>query len=1004
MKLWRTGLLLVAGMLAWVGMAVGATEEGGKLAAEILRAARVDAGFCVHLGCGDGRLTAELCRGRNVLVHGLSADPQAAAAARRHIQAEGLYGQASAQCSPLARLPYADGLANLVVAEGLPALLKAGLAPGEIGRVLCPGGVAVVRAGTTRIEGLEPAGGSGEWAAFRKPRTQGMDDWTHRAYDASGNCVSHDTALGPLATLRWLAGPIWPMGTGYQVSNGGLLAAGGRVFNVTMNELSNAGRIPQTRNNTWFLTARDAYSGLLLWSRPVERRMLRDGQELGNSVVATRERLYAVLGTDLAVLDPATGRTLATCARDASPRTTLALADGTLLLAGAKAVRAFGAADGTLRWRHPVNAQDIVSDAGLVFLTTNRQAEMQCLDLASGSLRWKADIASIKGKKKRLLLSGAGVAVVVWELDWQKGHNGIAAFASADGRELWRVRYESSRATWPDTVWLVDGLLRHRVGKAGVATLDPLTGQRKGEIVLRGGYCGGCVRNIATEEYLVSTRPLNLLDWRDGTAHGFRGGRHPCRAGVVVANGMLYSQPHGCKCVRESLRGFLAFAPGGAAPPAEQRLVRGPAAGAELTGSGAAEPTQWPTFRHDARRSGSTPAAVGTGLRLLWQTRVADQAMPPAPLADEWLAHPLGGDRITAPVADGDAVYVALVDAHRVVALDAASGKTRWSFTAGGRVDTPPTLYRGLCLFGCYDGWVYCLRASDGVLVWRYRAAPREQRIVAFGQIESSWPVVGGVLIENGIAHCVAGRSSAVDGGITGHALRPRTGEVVWTRPMAGAVSDLLVSDGDALRMAGGASGGLRFDAQKGERLRRSLSAGFNWSYDGKVKTLWGGPNRVLDRSWHTLSINDTASHWMRIKQGYGPHQGHLLVASPDGARIVGFRFKYIHWSKVKDPETEFGGELVAWEGGKVVWKVDVPADFQVEALVLAGDVVFAAGPTDRFRRTPGGRLWVLSARDGTLLERHELASPPAADGLAATPGHLYGTTHDGHVLCFISR
>ncbi|GAF99101.1 unnamed protein product, partial [marine sediment metagenome] len=219
------------------------------------------------------------------------------------------------------------------------------------------------------------------------------------------NCVSRDTALGPLGSLRWIAGPAWPMGTGYQVSNGGLLSAGGRVFNVTLNEFSNFKRVPQTRNNTWFLTARDAYSGLLLWSHPIRRKMLRDGQELGDSVVATAERVYAVLGTDLVALDPATGKTLTTYLRDAAPRTRLVLHDGVLILAGGKRVRTIDPADGKLLWKHAAPAEDLVVNGGMVFFTTNRQAQMACLDLKSGSKRWRADLSSIKGRKKQLLFA-----------------------------------------------------------------------------------------------------------------------------------------------------------------------------------------------------------------------------------------------------------------------------------------------------------------------------------------------------------------------------------------------------------------------------------------------------------------------------------------------------------------------------------------------------------------------------------------------------------------------
>ena len=83
------------------------------------------------------------------------------------------------------------------------------------------------------------------------------------------------------------------------------------------------------------------------------------------------------------------------------------------------------------------------------------------------------------------------------------------------------------------------------------------------------------------------------------------------------------------------------------------------------------------------------------------------------------------GGKLTAPVVAGGRVFVASVDTHTVHALDGSSGRTVWSFTAGGRIDSPPTIYRGLVLFGAADGNVYALRAGDGKLVWRFRAAPQ---------------------------------------------------------------------------------------------------------------------------------------------------------------------------------------------------------------------------------------------------------------------------------------
>ena len=51
-----------------------------------------------------------------------------------------------------------------------------------------------------------------------------------------------------------------------------------------------------------------------------------------------------------------------------------------------------------------------------------------------------------------------------------------------------------------------------------------------------------------------------------------------------------------------------------------------------------------------------------------------------------------------------------------------------------GRIDSPPTVYEGKVLFGSRDGCVYCLRASDGKLVWRFRAVAEGGRVLLFPQ------------------------------------------------------------------------------------------------------------------------------------------------------------------------------------------------------------------------------------------------------------------------------
>jgi hypothetical protein len=89
-------------------------------------------------------------------------------------------------------------------------------------------------------------------------------------------------------------------------------------------------------------------------------------------------------------------------------------------------------------------------------------------------------------------------------------------------------------------------------------------------------------------------------------------------------------------------------------------------------------------------------------------------------------------------------------------------------------------------------------------------------------------------------------------------------------------------------------------------------------------------------------------------------------------------------------------------------WVANVPV--RAQSLVLAGDKLFLAGPPDildtddplgSFDGRAGGKLWVMSARDGQRMAEYQLDSPPVFDGLIAARGRLYLCTKDGCLICF---
>ncbi|MHC4736807.1 MAG: class I SAM-dependent methyltransferase, partial [Planctomycetota bacterium] len=151
---WFRRAVAFALVLAVTGTAIGAdasTSPEDEEARRIVDAAGIHGGLVVHIGCGDGKLTAALRINDRYIVHGLDKDAKSIDKARDYIKSQGLYGKVSVRRFDGRQLPYAENLVNLVVAEKLYDVSMA-----EVMRVLCPRGVAYVKRGTTWTKTVKP--------------------------------------------------------------------------------------------------------------------------------------------------------------------------------------------------------------------------------------------------------------------------------------------------------------------------------------------------------------------------------------------------------------------------------------------------------------------------------------------------------------------------------------------------------------------------------------------------------------------------------------------------------------------------------------------------------------------------------------------------------------------------------------------------------------------------------------------------------------------------------
>jgi len=433
----------------------------------------------------------------------------------------------------------------------------------------------------------------------------------------------------------------------------------------------------------------------------------------------------------------------------------------------------------------------------------------------------------------------------------------------------------------------------------------------------------------------------------------------------------------------------------------------------------------------------------------------------PPQVGPAWRAK-LGG-RLTAPVAAGGRVYVAARDAHTLYALDWATGKVVWKFVAGARIDSPPTIWQGLVLFGSADGRVYCLRAADGALAWRFLAAPSDARIASFDQIESVWPVHGSVLLRDGVAYATAGRSTYLDGGIRVWAFDPHSGRVLHKTTLAGPMPDVKTGRDLAFFLPGANSDVLAAEGDHLYMRQKKLTPELR---EVEIPTLTNKGEQ--DGGLHvfsTASFLDDSSYnrtfWMYAKRWPGfqlanqaPKCGELLVVDDQNTYAVKMFYRrnvhstmffpgkegYLLFADRNTTEPQIVGEEgarkpVSWlpqdhiprEGNpgldspafgldKMIGytRADPPLwtrwlPIRIRAMVKAGDVLFVAGPPDvldpkdpyaAFEGRKGARLAAVAAQDATILSERELDVPPVFDGLIAAGGRLFVSLEDGSLAC----
>lgn len=437
----------------------------------------------------------------------------------------------------------------------------------------------------------------------------------------------------------------------------------------------------------------------------------------------------------------------------------------------------------------------------------------------------------------------------------------------------------------------------------------------------------------------------------------------------------------------------------------------------------------WPVYRGNLAHTGATADRLTLPLVAHWQ-----YASPAAPrkgwAGDDGKAFEgkiimervTFDDALHVVVADGLAYFGSSVD-HQVHCRRADTGETVWTFFTGGPVRLAPTVAEGRVYFGSDDGCVYCLDAKTGKQVWKLRAGPADEWMLARGEMIGRWPIRTNVTVVDGTAYFGAGIFPHEE--VYLYAVNAADGRVVWKRDNLSAEdagrNDLspqgyLLATDELLVVPSGRSLPAVFNRRTGEFLHKRVH-----SWRSTAGGVVGGTEALLaDGQIYSFA----AHHILAMDQqkgdvGFGYFDGRTMTVVGDAAYLLnGFKLTRIDRlpyavssRKRQDLELKIAAEQKnARESGAkgeaakaklkqlldertqladdgVVWSVPETA---ASALIVAGDTVLVGGRdvVAAYDAATGRRVW---------------SAPVAGEarGLAVADGRLYVSTTAGEIVCF---
>ena len=419
--------------------------------------------------------------------------------------------------------------------------------------------------------------------------------------------------------------------------------------------------------------------------------------------------------------------------------------------------------------------------------------------------------------------------------------------------------------------------------------------------------------------------------------------------------------------------------------------------------------SDWPMWRYDQGRKAFAAIDLPDNLSLLW-TRQLEEPKRAWPFQFEDYFTGGNPDQIGKlsfdisyePIIGGGKLFVPSMVSDHVTAYSATSGEELWRYYAGGPVRFAPVYDAGKLYFASDDGYLYCLNAETGELIWNYQGSYSNRMVLGNERIISMWPARGGPVLMEGTIYFASGVMPFE--GIFVHAVDASTGESVWTNSTTGTIWNLhqhggaysyggispqgyLAISGDRLIVPGGRTPPAVFARETGEFLY------FNQA-TGMVGKGAGGYRVFASDTWF---FNHGMLYALEDGAQFGHVPGNVITKDAfigaSGSNLIA------HKSELKTIEVEIEdrlqrGTLTKQYELQELWKAELD---NVDRLYFKTSSHFAVS------RNGGGTASLIEVNDygipGAVVWEHEI------DGeiwsMLTGDNKLYIVTREGKVYCF---